>query len=355
MFIDTIPTEIGSNLKIINPLESNSWDNWILETETYSFFHSSGWTRVLYESYGYKPLYFVFADKNCPKILLPLMEVNSFFTGKRGVSLPFSDYCQPIVKKEANFKEALEIIIDYGRHHGWKYIEIRGGKNIFKYIPSFSKYYIHNLDLSPGENKIFSSFRDSTKRNIKKARRKGVEVKISRSFESIKKFYKLNCITRKMHGLPPQPFYFFKKIYEFIISRNRGIVVLAYYNRKAVAAAVFFHFGRKALFKYSASDKEYHYLRPNNLVLWEGIKWYLKNGLSSISLGRTDVNNKGLKQYKSGWGAKEEILEYYRFNIKDTNSIENSKSIFPISNEILKKTPLPILRLMGLILYKHLG
>jgi len=342
-------------MKILNPLEFDDWDNWILETETYSFFHSSGWTRVLYESYGYKPLYFLFADKNCPKILLPLMEINSFFTGKRGVSLPFSDYCQPIVKKEANFREVLDTIIDYGRWRGWKYIEIRGGKSIFKEAPSFSKYYIHNLDLSPGENKIFSNFRDSTKRNIKKAQRKGVKVEISRSFESMKKFYKLNCITRKMHGLPPQPFYFYKKIYEFLLLRNRGIVVLAYYNRKAVAGAVFFHFGRKALFKYSASDKEYHYLRPNNLVLWEGIKWYLKNGFSSISLGRTDINNKGLKQYKSGWGAKEDILKYYRFDIKNGSIIKNSKRMIITSHNIFKRTPLLLLKIVGLFFYKHCG
>jgi len=342
-------------LKIINPIEFHNWDEWILSTEKYSFFHSSGWTQVLHESYGYKPLYFALGDKNELKMLLPLMEINSFFTGKRGVALPFSDYCEPIIKGDVNFEMVLDTIIDYGRIHGWKYIEIRGGKNIFKQVYPFSEYYTHNLRLSGDENETFTCFRDSTKRNIKKALKEGVEVQISRSYESIRKFYFLNCITRKRHGLPPQPSYFFKRIHDFLISRGYGNVVLAYYKRKAIAGAIFFHFGKKAVFKYSASDRKYHHLRPNNLVLWEGIRWYLKSGYSSISFGRTDINNKGLRQYKSGWGAEESIIKYYRIGIKNENVPENSNNILHLSNEIFKNIPIPFLRLIGLILYRHLG
>ena len=46
-----------------------------------------------------------------------------------------------------------------------------------------------------------------------------LEMTICESFESIKDFYRLNCLTRRMHGLPPQPFSFFKKIHEHIICR----------------------------------------------------------------------------------------------------------------------------------------
>jgi lipid II:glycine glycyltransferase (peptidoglycan interpeptide bridge formation enzyme) len=107
-------------------------------------------------------------------------------------------------------------------------------------------------------------------------------------------------MTRKEHGLPPQPFHFFKKIHDHIISKNLGVVVLASFDRENVAGAIYFHIGEKAVFKYGASDKKFQHLRANNLVMWEAIKWYSQNGYRSLCFGRTEPENQGLLQFKSG-------------------------------------------------------
>ena len=117
---------------------------------------------------------------------------------------------------------------------------------------------------------------------------------IQNTLESVKEFYKLQCITRKIHGLPPQPLYFFKKIYEHIISQKKGFVALATHNNNVIAGAVFFQFGHKAIFKYGASNPRYLYLRPNNLVMWEAIKWHCQNGIKTFDFGRTELKHKGL-------------------------------------------------------------
>ena len=48
------------------------------------------------------------------------MQVNSLLTGKRGVSLPFTDLCPVIAEDQAMFDGLLLRAIDYGREHGWK-------------------------------------------------------------------------------------------------------------------------------------------------------------------------------------------------------------------------------------------
>ena len=83
------------HLQIINPLEYPGWDELLLGTDGYSLFHSSSWARVLHESYRYKPLYFTCIENGKLSALIPMMEVISFLTGRRGVSLPFTDCCQP--------------------------------------------------------------------------------------------------------------------------------------------------------------------------------------------------------------------------------------------------------------------
>ena len=106
---------MAHELEIINPLETDNWDDLLLSNENSSIFHSVGWARVLHESYGYRPLYFAQINKNKFKTLIPIMEVNSFITGRRGVSLPFSDVCNPIVNKDIGFNKILEHITRYGK------------------------------------------------------------------------------------------------------------------------------------------------------------------------------------------------------------------------------------------------
>jgi lipid II:glycine glycyltransferase (peptidoglycan interpeptide bridge formation enzyme) len=124
---------------------------------------------------------------------------------------------------------------------------------------------------------MLKRFRSSTKRNIKKALREKVTVGKYNSPEAIAAFYRLNCMTRKNHGLPPQPISFFNRIFDFVISQNKGDVFLAHYRNKIIAGAVYFHMGRKAIYKYGASKPRYLNVRANNLVMWEAIKFYGRN------------------------------------------------------------------------------
>ncbi len=85
------------DIKIINPLKYDGWDELLIANHGYTIFHTSTWARVLYESYHYDPVYFTLFKKNKLSALIPVMEVKSILTGCRGVSLPFSDYCDPIM------------------------------------------------------------------------------------------------------------------------------------------------------------------------------------------------------------------------------------------------------------------
>jgi len=148
---------------------------------------------------------------------------------------------------------------------------------------------------------------------LSKASSYQLKVEICNSVDSINKFYKLNCITRKRHGLPPQPSYFFKNIYKYIIAKDNGFVVLASYKGHNVAGAVFFHFGKNAIYKYGASNYTYQHLRPNNIIMWEAIKWYSLNGYSNLCFGITELEHNGLRQFKNNWGTEERIINYYKY------------------------------------------
>jgi hypothetical protein len=340
---------------ILNPLEISDWDSLVLATGKASFFHSAAWARVLCESYGYKPVYFTAFENNNLSFLMPFMEVNSRITGKRGVSLPFTDFCDTITSNGNDFRTAVNAVREYGKERGWKTMEWMDNGGRFSGASPCASYFTHRLELSGPEDQVFSSFKSNTRRNIYKAAKEGVRVEIGDSLEALKLYYRLHCITRRDHGLPPQPFSFFRKIWDCVMDPGYGFSALAFVNEFCVAGGVYFHFGETAIYKFGASNRKYQHLRPNNLVMWEAIRECLRRGCRHFSFGRTETDNEGLLQFKRGWGTTENELHYYKFDLRKNSFVGETIGVKGFYNRIFARTPIPVLRLLGSTLYKHLG
>jgi len=342
-------------LQITDPTEDPNWDSLLLESGNHSFFHSASWARVLVESYKYKPLYFASIDRGRLMFLMPFMEIHSSLTGRRGVSLPFTDHCAPFTLKNDFLDNSVREVMNYGENAKWKYVEWRDASYFSEGVLPSETYYAHDLNLGLTEAELFASLRDNNRRNINKALKDGLSVEVEQSLGSVNSFYRLNCMTRKRHGLPPQPYAFFKNIFAHVISKGNGIVVSAHHSEKPIAASVFFHFGTSALYKYGASDMTYQNLRPNNLIMWEAIKWYRNRAFKTLSLGRTEIDNPGLLQYKRTWGAKETMIKYVRYDYKKRSYVHGRADMTDSYKKIFARMPVRILRIIGLLLNKHFG
>jgi lipid II:glycine glycyltransferase (peptidoglycan interpeptide bridge formation enzyme) len=342
------------SLKIINPIQYPDWDSFVMEFPWCSFFHTASWARVLHESYQYTPCYFAQYNNDEMVAALPLMEIKSPITGCRGVSLPFTDNCPPLTRNADNSEFLFQEAFQYGEKAKWKYVEFRDSGNFSENKKIFSRFYTHTLDLTPGEQNLYNNLKSTTRRNIKKARKQEVRVHISQSADCLREFCRLNRITRKKHGVPPQPDKFFQKIHEHIFQNSQGFVALAMVNQKPIAGAVYFHFGKAAMYKYGASHPDFLSLRPNNLVMWEAIKWYTGHGFHTLNFGRNDLENHGLLRFKRGWTPKESQLKYIRYNL-NTQTFETSKNNSKHTWKMFKKLPIPLLKLIGRVLYKHTG
>ncbi len=342
------------NLQIINPLTHPGYDDMVLAAGG-SFFHTSFWARVLHDSYSYRPCYLTEIHDGKVATLVPLMEVRSFLTGRRGVSLPFTDYCEPIIADQDAGRDILEFLRAFGESEKWKHWELRGGELLQGQTPFSSFYYRHLLGLSIDVDAVYAQLNSSTKRNIKKASREGVSVIQSNSLDAIKTFYQLHCLTRKKHGLPPQPFHFFQKLYDHVISQDHGQVFLAKHQGKTIAGAVFLQFGNEAIYKFGASDTKYLNLRPNDLVMWEAIQRYSRNGCKRFCFGRTDHDDVGLRQFKSGWGAEETVVRYFTYDIRKREFRSRKASVTSVPTMIFRRMPIPLSKCIGRALYRHVG
>lgn len=346
---------VYKEVQLIDPTATELWDNYILAHGNCTFYHSSAWSRALSESYGYVPFFFSIISHGVLEAAIPCLEVNSMITGRRVVSLPFSDFCEPIVSDLDTYRYLIDYIIEFGKKAGWRTAEFRAGNPLPGASVSSARFLRHILDLSRKEEVIFDSLRDATKRNIRKAEKAGVRITMSTTETSLDRFYRLNCMTRKEHGLPPQPSRFFKNLLKHVIGRGLGTIILASHEEKTIAGAIFCHFNKKAVYKYGASDRKYQHLRGNNLVMWEAIKKYCREGCHTLDFGRSEPESTGLLQFKRGWGSEEMNFKYYKYDFRTGSFVVDPPKVTGIHNNYFRKMPIPLLKVAGSLLYRHVG
>lgn len=339
----------------VNPLEQSGWDDLVAEHPQGTFFHGSAWSRVLQDTYGHTPKYFCRMAGGRLETLLPVMEVSSVWTGRRGVGLPFTDFCPPLQSAASCMGDLFEQALEHGRSRRWKYLECRGGvASAGNATPSLA-FYAHVINLEADEPTLFARTEASVRRGIRKSEQAGLSVKFGNDADAIRTFYALHCQTRRRHGLPPQPFRFFENIGRHVIQPGHGWVVSVEQAGRPLAAAIFFHFARQAIYKFGASDYAFQNLRPNNLLMWSAIKWYATHGCTSLHLGRTSLANEGLRRFKLGFGAQEERIEYCRYDFARAAFVTDVDRVEGWFNPVFRALPGPLLRLAGATLYPHLS
>lgn len=337
----------------VNPLENDQWDTLLRAAPNASFFHGRAWASVLNDTYGFTPSYFTLTRDGVMRSLLPVMEVNSWLTGRRGVSLPFTDECAAALSESDSFQILFREALSFATIRRWNYLECRCGNSLLGDVPASASYYGHELKLLGDETHLFSQCSASARQAVRKAERSGLTIEFSQDLDAVKTFYGLHCRTRKRLGSLPQPFIFFQNICRHVLAKNQGWVVLARRGSVAVAASVFFHFGKSAIFKYGASDDVFQPLRANNLVMWEAIKRYSKLGMETLDFGRTSFENDGLRRFKLGWGSHENLIDYVRFDRRHGNFVSKKGESQQWYNKIIQSLPASFSRLIGAALYKH--
>jgi hypothetical protein len=165
----------------------------------------------------------------------------------------------------------------------------------------------------------------------------------------------LNAMTRRAHGLPPQPLAFFENLHRHIIDRDAGVIVQALVEGRPAAACVYLYRGDRSVYKYGASDKSFQNLRVNDLVMWEAIRWLTARGCTTMSMGKTALDNEGLRRFKLGWGAEESKLRYFKFDIAAGSLVTDRDAISGWHNALFRIMPNIFSRIVGALLYRHMA
>ncbi|GIX49832.1 MAG: hypothetical protein KatS3mg132_026 [Limisphaera sp.] len=338
-------------LRVVNPLADPDWETRLSVFPEAGVFHTRAWCRVLHDTYGHPPVYLWLQSGDQPLACLPLMEVRNRWTGRRGVGLPFTDFCECLRTDPLAPARLVPAALELARNRKWRYVELRQpGFAPVDTEPSLH-FHAHTVDLTGGPEAMRARMDSAARRNLRKAETSGLRVEIATSATAMADYYQLHCLTRRRHGLPPQPWRFFENIERCLLREDLGMVVLVRKDQTVVAGAVFLHYGRQAVYKFGASDMSAQQWRPNNLAMWTAMRYYSLRDFARLHLGRTSVGNEGLRRFKTGLGGREEPLPVYCLHPVTGRSLPRADRTEGLHTMIFRRLPLACLRWAGRVLY----
>jgi CelD/BcsL family acetyltransferase involved in cellulose biosynthesis len=291
-------------------IDDRRWSSFVHAWPDASPFHHPRWAGLLAACYGYRPLALALTDRTGFIVAgLPVLDLGSRFGRRRWVSLPFTDSCPPLVGDSEAGPLADALIEDLAARRVAVF-ELRAGlpprPGLHTHVPAV----VHRLPLTADAADVARGFSKMHQRNLRRAEGSGVRVAYGTSRQDVDDFYRLHLLTRRRLGLPIQPRRFFDLLAEQVLAAGLGFVVTARVADVPVAAAVFLTWNGMLVYKYGASDTRYWSLRPNHALFWSAIRWGCENGYRVLDWGRTDLPDRGLREFKSGWGATESPLTY---------------------------------------------
>jgi len=336
-------------------VDDPQWVNFLHNKDHATIFHHPAWSQLIADCYGYSPFAVVLRNTDGTiRAGIPFMDVKSPITGRKWVSLPFSDYCYPILDDSRVLNRLIEEVVLLSQAKGLSLVELRGECQDSSILHGYSNHVIHKAVLEPDFDKVSGRMHEMHRRNTNVARKNNVQIVFGNTDDHMSEFYNLHLHTRRDQGVPIQPFKFFKNIKNMILDQGLGFILLAYKDGQCVAGAVFLHWHKTLTYKFGASSEIGLHFRPNNLIMWTAMQWGCEHGFTCFDLGRTDLENTGLRTFKSRWGAQEEPLYYYS-SIPPKSQKETTGSLDQIVHFVIRKSPLWVCRLSGELLYRYFG
>jgi len=127
------------------------------------------------------------------------------------------------------------------------------------------------IDLRPELQTILANMSRSTRRNIQRGERNGVQVRMGDASD-LPTFYQLMQRTFKRAGLPARSFAYYAEEWKALAQAGQLKLYLATYAGQVLAVSMDATLGAQAASFHGGSLETHHHLKPNDLLLWECLK-----------------------------------------------------------------------------------
>lgn len=177
---------------------------------------------------------------------------------------------------------------------------------------------------------IFDRIDSSSRRNIRRAIKEGVQVSINNdALEFLTKTHQENMAVIGGREKSPD---FFQSIAEHFEQDKDYKIYTATLNGKLIAALLLFYFNKTVEYFTPVTVAEFRSTQPMALILYTAMMDAIKSGYKYWNWGATWPTQEGVYKFKGKWGAQDYLYKYY---VK----INNPRILKASATEILENYP----------------
>jgi len=339
----------------LDPLGDPRWPAFVDRHPNASVFHTSGWLEAVRRTYGYKPVVFTTSSPTHElRNGLLFCRVRSWLTGRHMVSLPFSDYCEPL----CDWSE-FEVLVRYLQsaldHQDWKYLELRLRDGCLSSQPEKvgfgvkDRRLLHRVSLTSLPDDLLATWQQDL---IQCAERAGVVERVGNSERQLRDFYSLCLSSQKRQKLPIQPYKWFQNVAQCL--GECLAIRTAYKDDLPVASIWTLRFRNTVYCKYGCSNATFKPLGAMPFLLSRATCEAKSSGATAFDLGRAEVGNDEAATFNNGCRLVPQTLTYWKFPGTLSDSVRFERRV-KILKGLFSLMPSRLLIAAGKFLYPLIG
>ncbi len=342
-------------LHLLQPHERARWDAFVRACPDATFFHLSGWQKVIEESFGIKTWFYYVQQDGQIQGVLPLAEIKSRLFGHSLGAMPFCVY-----GGVAAIDDGARLLLDeaadkLARELGVGHLEYRG---MTRAHPDDASWHTKELyvtfrkeisaDDEANMNAIPRKQRAMVRKGIKLGLKGVVEDNVDRMFEAY-----ANSVLRL--GTPVFP-----KKYFALLQQTFGdeCEVRSIYTEddRLVASVLSFYWRDEVVPYYGGGMDLAREVAGNDFMYWNLMQAAAARGCRIFDYGRSKLGT-GAYDFKKNWGFTATPLPYeYKLygadKLPDNNPLNPKYQLFI---KMWKKLPLPVANFLGPYIVRNLG
>lgn len=308
-------------LKEIDITESVKWDEVVRSFVNYDVFYLNSYSKAFQQQGDGTPvlIYYENGKERAINVIMKrdvaldkhfqgILDSNQYFD----ISTPYGYggfLCETSMTKQM-VREYENYCLD--KNYISEFVRFSLGSDYIKFYTGICQTQSHNVirSLELPMDEILIDFEHKVRKNLKRADKNHLEIKIDESAQTLEGFLEIYYNTMSRNEAKAE-FFFPKNFFETLNQMIQNTVYFHVLFEGKIIASELVLYGKNNCYSFlGGTDKDYFHLRPNEFLKFHIIKWAKEKNLKSFVLGGGYGSDDGIFQYKKSL-APHGIVDFY--------------------------------------------
>lgn len=342
-------------LHLMQPHERPRWDAFVRTCPDATFFHLSGWQKVIEESFGIKTWFYYVQQDGQIQGVLPLAQIKSRLFGHSLGAMPFCVY-----GGVAALTDTARTMLDGAAHAlaqelGVGHLEYRGMRRAHPDDPDWHTkelYVTFRKPISGDDEENMNAIPRKQRAMVRKAIKLALVGEVD---DNVDRMFDAYATSVHRLGTPVFPKKYFALLQQ-VFGDECEVRTVTTATGELVASVLSFYWRDEVVPYYGGGTALAREVAGNDFMYWNLMQAASARGCRLFDFGRSKLGT-GAYDFKKNWGFTAQPLPYeyklYRATALPDNNPLNPK--YQLFIRMWKKLPLPVANALGPYIVRNLG